>query len=119
MKNPFSSTWLATHTPEGERVFHTDWDDFTWLFFHNSHNTYITGLDPTYMQMYDPELYDVWVDISRGDLDKPSQAILESFGASYVITDLAHKDFLNQAEMDSHMEEVYRDEYAVIFQIVE
>ena len=114
-----ASLWLAAHTPEGERVFQTDWDDFTWLFFHNSHNTYITGLDPTYMQIYDPDLYDLWVDISRGDLERPSQAILGSFGAHYVITDLTHEDFLHETAEDPHMQEVYRDDYAVIFQIAE
>lgn len=114
-----ASAWLAENTPEGERVFQTDWDDFTWLFFHNSQNTYITGLDPTYMQIYNPELYDLWVDISRGNLGEPSQAILDSFEAHYVITDLAHEDFLHETAEDPHMEEVYRDKYAVIFQIIE
>ncbi|NUM46161.1 MAG: hypothetical protein HUU38_15765 [Anaerolineales bacterium] len=113
-----ASAWLAAHTPAGARVFHTDWDDFTWLFFHNSHNTYLTGLDPTYMQIYNAELYDLWVEITQGDIETPSHLITETFGAQYVITDLGHKDFLAQAANDPQMEEVFRDEYAVVFQIV-
>lgn len=113
-----ASQWLAEHTPTGERVFHTDWDDFTWLFFHNSRNTYLVGLDPTYMQIYDADLYDLWVDITQGDIETPSQVITETFGARYVITDLDHDDFLDQVANDPHMIEVHRDTYAAVFQIV-
>lgn len=113
-----ASAWLANHTPAGERIFHTDWDDFTWLFFHNSHNTYLVGLDPTYMQIYDAELYDLWVEVTQGNVENLSQVITETFGARYVITDLDHADFLNKAANDPRMQEVHRDEFAVVFQIV-
>ncbi len=113
-----ASAWLMENTPAGERIFHTDWDDFTWLFFHNSHNIYLTGLDPTYMQIYDAELYDLWVNVTRGEVDAPSQVIVERFETHFVITDLAHDEFLDQAAQDPNMVEVYRDDYSVIFQII-
>jgi hypothetical protein len=113
-----ASAWLAANTPAGERVFQTDWDDFTRLFFYNTHNTYLVGLDPTYMQRYDADLYDVWVDVTRGRVEDPSQIIKDHFGARYVISDLLHDDFLRRAEQDPQMAEVYRDEDAVIYQIV-
>ena len=50
-----ASAWLAQNTPQGARVFQTDWDDFPRLFFYNTHNTYLIGLDPTYMSIYDSE----------------------------------------------------------------
>ncbi|MBI5955123.1 MAG: hypothetical protein HY865_25990 [Chloroflexi bacterium] len=114
-----ASTWLAENTPEGERVFQTDWDDFQRLFFFNTHNTYLAGLDPTYLQLYDSELYDIWVQITRGNVEKPSQVISERFAARYVHTDLKHGNFLRQAANDPGMVEVYRDDQAVIFEIVE
>ena len=52
-----ASDWLESNTPEGSRVFQTDWDDFPRLFFYNNHNTYLIGLDPTYMQLYNSGLY--------------------------------------------------------------
>ncbi|MGC9335754.1 MAG: hypothetical protein ACP5JJ_16530, partial [Anaerolineae bacterium] len=113
-----ASAWLAANTPAGERVFQTDWDDFTRLFFYNTHNTYLVGLDPTYMQLYDADLYDVWVDITRGRVEDPSQMIEDHFGARYVVSDLLHEDFLRRAEEDPDMTEAYRDEDAVIYQIV-
>lgn len=112
-----ASEWLTAHTPPGSRVFQTDWDDFPRLFFYNTHNTYTVGLDPTYLQLYDPDLYRVWVDITRGRVEYPAQIIADTFGSGYVITDLDHTGFLRQAQADPNLVEVYRDEYAAIFQI--
>jgi hypothetical protein len=114
-----ASIWLAENTEAGERVFQTDWDDFPRLFFYNTHNTYLAGLDPTYLQLYDRDLYDVWVQITRGEVDLPSQIILERFSARYVHTDLSHGNFLREAANDPDMAEVYRDGQSVIFQILE
>jgi hypothetical protein len=113
-----ASSWLETNTDPGERIFQTDWDDFPRLFFYNTHNTYLIGLDPTYMQFYDAELYDLWVEITQGKVLNPSNAISSIFGAFYVLSDLHHQGFITQAEIDSQMVEVYRDSEAVIFKIV-
>ncbi len=112
-----AAEWLAANTPERARVFQTDWDDFPRLFFYNTHNTYLVGLDPTYLQIFDPHLYDLWLDITRGEVENPSSEILASFGSSYVFSDLDHKDFLKQASRDPGLIEVYRDDEAVIFKV--
>jgi hypothetical protein len=112
-----AAAWLEAHTPAGSRVFQTDWDDFTRLYFYNTHNTYTLGLDPTYMQLYDAELYDLWVAITRGKVEAPGQVIDKTFGGKYVLSDLKHERFLEQAESDPHLEEVYRDQDAVVFQV--
>jgi len=113
-----ASAWLAANTPVGSMVFQTDWDDFPRLYFFNSHNAYTIGLDPTYMQIYDAELYEHWTELTQGRSDDLSAAVLETFGARFVITDLAHNNFLNAARDDPEMTETYRDEYAAIFEIV-
>ncbi len=112
-----ASNWLAQNTPAGARVFQTDWDDFPRLFFYNTHNTYLIGLDPTYMQLYDSKLYALWVDITQGKVDQPSHIIATQFGCRYVHTDLAHKDFLRVAAADPGLREVYRDNQAVLFEV--
>jgi hypothetical protein len=111
------AAWLARNTPAGERIFQTDWDDFPRLFFHNTHNTYLLGLDPTYMQLFDPDLYDQWVEITQGDVRRPSAAIVSLFNTNYVMSDLNHQDFIDQAEADPAMLLVYRDDEAVVFRI--
>jgi len=112
-----ASAWLVGNTPPGSRVFQTDWDDFPRLFFYNTHNTYLIGLDPTYMQLYNPAMYDEWVDITQGDIAAPSRSIAATFGATFVISDLKHGDFLRRARNDPGLVEVYRDGEAVVYRV--
>lgn len=113
-----ASAWLTANTPAGARVFQTDWDDFPRLFYYNTHNTYLVGLDPTYMQIFDAQLYDRWVDITRGQLQRPSAAILRDFDARYIVTDLRHTGFLQQAGADPCLEQVYLDDHSAVFRVV-
>jgi hypothetical protein len=113
-----ASLWLEKNTPTGARVFQTDWDDFPRLFFYNTHNTYLIGLDPTYLQLYDADLYDLWVDITQGNVDNPSQIIATTFDSRYIHTDLDHRDFLQIAAQDPGLKEVYRDDQAVVFEVL-
>jgi hypothetical protein len=114
-----ASAWLMENTEPGERIFQTDWDDFPRLFFYNTHNTYLAGLDPTYLQSYNAQLYDDWVAITRGQVDQPSEQIEGMFASRYAISDLNHTAFIREARADPRMEEVYRDRYAVIFHIIQ
>ena len=113
-----ASLWLEKNTPAGSRVFQTDWDDFPRLFYYNTHNTYLIGLDPTYLQLYDAGLYDLWVEITQGDVENPSQVIATTFDSRYIHTDLKHGDFLDVAAQDPGLREVYRDDQAVIFEVI-
>ena len=112
-----AAAWLEGHSPEGARVFQTDWDDFPRLFFYNTHNTYIIGLDPTYLQLQDASLYDLWVDLTQGRAGDLSASIRESFGAEYALSDFDHERFLQAAAEDPQMREVYRDEFAVVWSV--
>lgn len=112
-----ASAWLQANTPAGSRVFQTDWDDFPRLFYYNTHNTYLVGLDPTYMQQFDPDLYDRWVAVTRGEVASPAEVILNEFSARYVVSDLLHEDFLEQADADPALVEVYRDQDAVVYRV--
>lgn len=112
-----AADWLEENTPAGSVIFQTDWDDFTRLFYHNTHNIYLVGLDPTYLQCANPELWNEWVDITQGRVSQPSQAIQSRFGAQYVVSDTRHDDFEDQARNDPNMEMVYQDRYNYIWRI--
>jgi hypothetical protein len=114
-----AAAWLNQNTDPGARVFQTDWDDFPRLFFFNTHNTYLIGLDPTYMQLFDSDLYELWEKITQGEVKHPSDFIFPRFGAAYVMSDLLHNDFIRQAEKDPGLREVYRDGDAVVYQVIE
>lgn len=113
-----ASAWLEHNTPAGSLVFQTDWDDFPRLFFYNTHNTYIVGLDPTYMQIRDPDLYETWVTITNGDMLPISYVVATTFNSRYIVSDVYHDDFLASAETDPYLVEVYRDERSVVYEIV-
>jgi len=113
-----ASHWLEENTPVDSRIFQTDWDDFPRLFYYNTHNTYLVGLDPTYMQMYDPSLYSLWVLITQGKVEHPSKIIAGRFEAQYVHTDLKHKDFISMAGNDPGLKEVYRDDQAIVYEVL-
>jgi len=113
-----ASWWLRNNTPVHSRVFQTDWDDFPRLFYYNTHNTYLIGLDPTYLQLHDADLYDLWVNITQGEVENPSVVIASTFDSRYIHTDLNHGDFLQVALEDPGLQEVYRDDQAVIFEVI-
>lgn len=114
-----AASWLRDNSPRGSMVFQTDWDDFPRLFFYNSDSVYTAGLDPTYLQFYDQELYKLWVSITRGEVERPSMPIVERFGGAYVVSDLRHKEFLQRAAADPGLEEVFRDGDAVVFRVLQ
>jgi len=112
-----AALYLGKLTTPETMVFQTDWDDFTRLFFYNTNAIYTAGLDPTYMELADKALYDEWVDITRGRVEMPGEAIRDTFGASYVFSDLKHERFIENAAADPLLEEIYRDDYAIIFAV--
>jgi hypothetical protein len=113
-----AALWLRAHADPGAHIFQTDWDDFTRLFFYGSDETiYTAGLDPTFMEQYDPRLFEQWVAITRGRVPRPGKIIRDRFGSDFVFTDLKHDDFLDEAAVDPRLQEVYRDQYAAIFAV--
>jgi hypothetical protein len=110
--------WLATHTPAGATVFHTDWDDFPMLFFFNTHNTYLVGLDPDFMRLKNERLFHKWETISRGEVPDFEEIIQRDFGCEYIFTDNKHQEFLARAQRNPRMAQVYRDAQTTIFKIL-
>jgi hypothetical protein len=112
-----AALWMVANVPANEMIFQTDWDDFPRLFFYDTNHRYLIGLDPTYLELADPDLFAEWVEITRGRVSEPSAVIESRFGARYVFSDLEHRAFLREAAADPRLVELYRDEYAVIFGI--
>lgn len=114
-----AALWLADNSAPGSKIFQTDWDDFTRLYFYNSDAIYTAGLDPTFMELHDKPLFDEWVAITRGKVENPSEPIRSRFDAQFVFSDTKHDSFLEHAAEDPDLIERYRDEDAVIFSVAE
>ena len=115
-----AALWLKDNTAKGEIVFHADWDDFPFLFYYNSHNLYLTGLDPTFMYEHNQPKYWEYVKITKGEQkQKLKEVIKESFGASYVFVDRDHYQFDRLLKNSVDFMRVYQDNEASIYQVID
>ena len=66
--------WIAEHTEPGEIVGQGVWSDFGPLFYWNSRNRYLAGMDPIFQYRFNPETY--WLmtlNCAARDLGKTSK----------------------------------------------
>ena len=105
--NPWNMVYSKriTGKPQGHEIL--------WFVFPG----YLIGLDPTFMQIKDPALFEKWVAITKGEVDMPAQQIYEDFAAEYILTDLRHKKFIDRVGDDPAVVEVFRDEEAIIYKV--
>ncbi len=113
--------WLKNNTPKNSIVFHSDWDEFPLLFYHNDHNYYLVGLDPTFMYEYDKDLYRRWVDITTGKQKENLYSIIRNlFGADYVFVDFnQNSDFDQNLANNFYFEKVFENQEAKIYHLVD
>lgn len=111
--------WLKNNTPAGAIIFHNDWDDFPALFYYNTHNYYIAGLDPTFMYDYNKDLHKVWVDITTGRQPNISEIVKNDFHSEYVFVDKDHVALENNLKSDGHFQMVYKDDEGKIYQLIQ
>ena len=115
-----ASTWLATNTPPGSRVVHSDWDEFPVLFYHNSHNYYIVGLDPTFLYKASTETYWTWANLTLGKYNGDAyQAVTKTLQSGYVFITTDHTGMRNIIEADGHFRLRYRDNEAAVYEAVD
>ncbi len=116
-----AARWLARHTAPGTVVFHSDWDEFPLLFYPNSANYYIVGLDPTFLYRYDPARYQQWERVTTGrERARLHQVVAESFGARYVVvTPDRHDALAKLLRKAPGFQLVYRDAEAEVYEVLE
>lgn len=114
-----ASEYLIENSSAGVIVFHSDWDDFPALFFHNNHNYYMAGLDPTFMYLNDSDLYHKWADITLGKRYQAMYSIIKNdFGAEYVLAGKDHPDLIRNLDNNFYFDKVYEDEEAIIYKVL-
>jgi hypothetical protein len=112
------SNYLAQNTQPGEIIMQTDWDDFPMLFYYNSKDYYIVGLDPTFMYNYDPVLYNLFADITTAKkTDNLYEAVKGNFFASYFIVDRGRDQLMRNLLKEENFSKVYEDKDGLIFKL--
>ncbi len=141
-------SYLKSVSEPGDVVFTDDWDVFPAYFYYNSYNNYIVGLDPKFTHWREPELWERYVKLSRGQVPRDFDAhwtgvdgqevsrrlhveltdIRDYFNARYVMLDSDHKAMARKlADSPEFARLIYpktdyaecRDALYLIFEVVE
>lgn len=120
-----SMVWATSQSPDGrenipagERIFNANWDDFPKLFFLNTNNSYVYGLDPNYLYSENPDLYKLLTEITSGQTAEAGPIIKERFGANFVFVDAKENEQMIAKLLDSGWGDiVYEDDEARILKI--
>ncbi len=123
--------WLKENSPKDSVVYHPDWAYFGEMFFWNTHNRYITGMDPIFLYTYDKRLYwkhhrlesDRMTRQTSGAgpgeppaLEETYTVLTRDFGAQYIFVDAAaHMRFFGYVQQDARYREVFRDGDVAVF----
>ncbi|MFH2105608.1 MAG: hypothetical protein ABII72_05255 [Parcubacteria group bacterium] len=113
-----AATWLENNTPAQSTIFQVDWSDFPSLFFYNSDNYYVGGLDPNFMLEYDQNIFNKWNKIfHQEDLHKAYSIIKYDFNSDYVLVTEEFDKINEQAANDPRWENVYQSEEINIYHL--
>lgn len=114
-----AALWLKQNTPKNSIVFNMNWGNFPQLFYYNTNNYYIVGMDPTFMYDYNQELYWLWYHItvdwsvcSQEQCVSKNQNTGEIVG---IIKNKFHSDYLF-IEKPSNIPEKFNDQIEKVFE---
>ena len=112
------SQYLKDNSQPGEIVFHSDWSTFPLLFYHNSSNYYVVGLDPTFMYLYNKDKYQKWLDITEGKrADQVYDIIKNQFGSSYVLVEKSSIKMNDTIKSNFYFKQIYQDKEATLYKV--
>lgn len=123
-----ASMWMNSNSRYGEIIFNTQWDEFPQLFYWNSDNYYITGMDPTFFYIANPELYWQWRKVADDDrVDKLSveeihEIVKKDFNSKFLFIDKSRNPNLWNKIVAEDIEQKYfaigyEDALAVVFEV--
>lgn len=128
-----ASDWLRHNSRPGEVVFNVSWGAFPELFFWNTHNYYVSGLDPVFLFAYDERLY--WkahhlatgeatsytsgaMDYRAGTREDTYTVLRRDFNASYILVERRRNMGLSYyLETNPHFTRCFQDKQVSVYQI--
>ena len=129
-----SSEWLKANSKPGEIVVNLYWDMFPKLFFWNTQNRYISGMDPIFQFAYDEQLY--WksyywntgqltnfacseIECTKEMLEDTYLVLKRDFKASYIIIEKKRSPtFYQYAKEESRFRQTFETETQAVFKVL-
>lgn len=120
---------IANESSEGDLVIDTQWDQFPQLFYWNSKNYYPVGLDPTFMFIYNPDLYWDWrkiADDNEGEwesIEHLHSLASDKLKARFLFIDPARNEdigiYIEREDSDrKYFTPIYNSEKATVYKIL-
>ncbi|UCH34268.1 MAG: hypothetical protein JSV65_17320 [Armatimonadota bacterium] len=127
--------WLRDNGRDGEIIYNVNWSTFAELFFWNSADYYVSGLDPVFLYAYDPQLY--WKfhhlatgtasAVTYGDLARSPSAAVDTYAfvhdelrASHIVVDHARNaSFEGYLRSDPRFTSAFDDGTVAIYAVGE
>jgi hypothetical protein len=109
-----AALYLEARTEQDELVYTCDWDDPPQLFFYNHRNRYPVLMDPVLMYRNDPQMWEDWVKIGRGEFAWKTYEMLAR-DYRYGVCTWDFQEIRRIIELDPRMEIVHDDGQAFVF----
>jgi hypothetical protein len=112
---------ISAHAAPGDRVFHTNWDEFPTLFAANDNLKYVSGLDPAFLYDADPTLAADIQELVLGHTTSTAwELIVERTQSRWVFTTpRRHPVFDTFLKKDPRFTEIARDATSAAYKIAQ
>ena len=113
-----AADFLKENVRPDEIIFHSSWDEFPALFYHNDQNYYIAGLDPTFSYEENKPLYWLWFNIVTARQNKNlAQVIKNKFNSRYVFIKADRKELKKNFDENYDFEKIFEDSDGSVYKI--
>lgn len=118
-----AAEWMRDLSREGDIVFNPRWDEFAQLFYWNQKNYYVVGMDPTFLYLYDQNLYRDWYRFYKDDVADLSaewihDTLTRQFRASFVFVDrFENPRLLRLLAGSSQFREIFADPFVAVYAV--
>ncbi len=110
------AVWLSRHTPPRSIVFNDRWDLFPALLYYNQNNRYVSGLDPTFLYIKNPENYWLYCALSGGAIQKNTASLIQkNFHADTIIVVKENSALRTVLEKDPAVTKSFENSKAIIY----
>jgi len=110
---------ISERANPGDRVYHSQWDEFPILWATDDRLRYVSGLDPTFLSNANPELSSAMHDLTYGIVTSTAwEIIVERTGSKFVfVTTERYRVFDETLQRDERFTEIARDDRTAAYEI--